>query len=202
MSDTTDTAVNTRLDVVVTLKDGITIGMKNLIPILINVVLWLLTCWIPYLNVGTTIGLAVGIVTMASKGEMISATEIFNPKYRKYMGEFFLTGGLMFIGVLMGLIFGTIPGFVIALAWSLSILMVIDKGKNPTEALTLSNNLTYGHKWKIFAIYLLLCIASVILTLLFAYIWVGLVLIVAIALMTVLVGLQASIYRQLTEGVD
>jgi len=202
MSEMVETVQVTKLDVVETFKDGVAISIRNLAPILINFILWVVTIWIPYLNVGTTIGMFIGIVAMASKGEVISSTEIFNPKYRKYIGEFFLTGGLMYLGIFVGVIFLIIPGLVIAFAWDLALLLVIDKGKNPTESLTLSNNLTYGYKWKMFFVYLILGIATGILNAVFGMIWGGLVAIVAICQIILQVGLKASIYRQLAGDTE
>ena len=105
-----------KLTVAAILKEGVGIGMKNVGPILVNALLWVLTVWIPYLNVGTTIGLVVGIVAKASKGEAISMNEIFDPKYRKYMGEFFLTYGLDVMGVTAGMMLFCLPGIVICLS--------------------------------------------------------------------------------------
>jgi len=154
-----DTITAKKLDIAATVKEGISIGMGNMIPIFVNVLLWLITFWIPYLNVGTTIGLWVGIVSKASRGEAIPMTEIFDPKYRKYMGEYFITSGLVGIGVGAGIAFFIIPGIVIGIAWSFAQLLVIDKGKNPTEAITLSNNYTYGNKGRMFCIYFLVFVA-------------------------------------------
>jgi hypothetical protein len=199
-----------KLEIMPTIKEGVEIGIKNIGPILVNVLLWVLTIWIPYFNVGTTIGLAVGIVTKASRGETIPMTEVFDPKYRKYMGEYFLTAGLIYLGVIIGTIFFIIPGIVISIAWGLAILLVIDKGKNPAEALTLSNNLTYGNKWRMFGIYFLtsLCF-SVIISILFgiggtigAFVLMTFLSVLVMIFMTfILIGLQASIYKQLTEGI-
>jgi len=130
--------------------------------------------------------------------------EIFDPKYRKYMGEYFLTAGLVSIGVSIGLVFLIIPGLVIGIAWSLAILLVIDKGKNPTEAITLSNNCTYGNKGRIFCIYFLVFLAAGIATVILGKIPVlGAILTFAVSIfmMFVFIGLQASIYRQLTKNV-
>ena len=208
-----DTAFTQKLTVIATIKDGIAIGTKNIGPILVNVFLWAVTVWIPYLNVGTTIGLMVGIVSKASRGEVIPMTEIFDPKYRKYMGEYFLTSGLIGIGVGVGTVFGIIPGIVISLAWSMAILLVVDKGKNPTEALTLSNNCTYGHKWKMFGVYFLTSLAFMIVMMILFGIGQAtgnsgvmgfmtfLVFLLSIFLLFVFIGLQASIYKQLTDGV-
>ena len=99
-------------------------GMKNLIPVLVNTILWILTIWIPYLNVGTTIGLMAGVVAKMSRGETISMTEIFDPVYRKRMGEFFLVTGLIFMGTFAGFMFFIIPGYVISIARCLHLLVV------------------------------------------------------------------------------
>lgn len=193
-----------KLSVDDTIGEGFRIGIKNIGPIIVNAILYCLTFWIPYLNVGTTIGLTAGIVSKASRGEAISITEIFDPKYRKYMGEFFLTAGLISMGASVGFVFFIIPGIVISLAWSLALLLVIDKGKNPTEAIILSNNCTYGYKWKMVGINaIVLVIFSFVVGLFYLIPGVGILLILAAAVLVSLlfIGIQASIYRQLTEGV-
>ena len=205
-----DTVMAKKLAVFPTIKEGIAIGAKNIGPILVNVLLWAVTLWIPYLNVGTTIALSVGIVAKASRGEPISMTEIFNPKYRKYMGEFFLTMGLIAAGTGVGLVFFIVPGIVIGLTWCMAILLVVDKGKNPAEALTLSNNCTYGYKGKMFGIYFLVGLFFFIVMIILVAIgratgdenaigfMVFLVFLLSLFMIFVFVGLQASVYKQLT----
>ena len=53
------------------LSEGIGLGIKNAVSMLGATVLWLLTIWIPYLNVGTTIAMAT-IPIELSKGKVIS----------------------------------------------------------------------------------------------------------------------------------
>jgi len=205
-----DTSLEKKLAIGFTMKEGFAIGIKNIGPILVNVLLWALTVWIPYLNVGTTIGLSVGIVAMASRGEAISMTEIFNPKYRKHMGEFFLASGLICLGVSIGTLFLFIPGIVIAIAWSLALMLLIDKEKNPMESLSFSNKLTYGYKWRIFGIYLIPCLVFTVVQLILIIIGYAaeisglmgfLVSLLTLFEILVYIGLQASIYRQLAENV-
>ena len=191
-----------------TIKEGIGIGFKNIGPILVNLVLWVITLWIPYLNVGTTIGMFVGIIAKASRDEAIPMTEIFNGKYRKYMGEFFLTSGLVGLGVSIGFVFMVIPGIIISIAWFFAVLIVIDKGKNPSEAITLSNNATYGNKGKIFGVLFLVClIASVIMSLLIvafvngAYFVIIFIIALMLLMMFFVIGIQASLYKQLTSDI-
>lgn len=198
-----------KLAVLDTIRNGVGIGVKNIASILVNIILWVLTCWIPYINVGTTIGLAVGIVTKAGRGEVISMTEIFNPQYRKFMGEYFLTAGLVYMGVFIGMMFLIIPGIVIGIAWSLAVLLAVDKGKNPTEAISLSNKLTYGNKWRMLAIYIIPSVIYMILAAILVKILAAIPIILFIFVMAasflfmfVMIGLLASVYKQLTEGVN
>ncbi|MCL1894133.1 MAG: hypothetical protein FWG02_07865 [Holophagaceae bacterium] len=194
-----------------TVIEAVTIGATNAIPIMVNVLLWGLTIWIPYLNVGTTIGLFTGVIAKASKGEPIPVIEIFDPSYRKYIGEFFVTFGLMQVGILAGLTFFIVPGIVIYLAWCFAPLLLVDKHMNPAEAISVSNDCTYGYKWAMFGI---------TLAVEFAFFIVGgsaggvliyivrksfslqlLVLLLLVAVFGFLmVGLKASFYRRLTDG--
>ncbi len=189
-----------KLDVVAIIKNGIELGMKNLVPILVNALLWILTIWIPYINIGTTIGLAIGIVSKVSRGETISMTEIFDPKYRKYMGEFFLTGGLVMVGVSFGYVLFVIPGIIISIAWCFATLLAVDKGKNPTEAITMSNEVTYGNKGRMFLAYLVLTVVAAVLSAILVNIPVlGAILVLAIYVVVLFaaIGMQAYCYKEL-----
>jgi hypothetical protein len=125
-------------------------GMVNLVPLLANVFLWLVTIWIPYFNIGTTIGLFVGVIAKMARGKPVSPTEVFNPDYRKYMGAFFLVSGLKMMGTQFAYLLFIVPGIVLSIAWSLAALLVVDKGENPMVALQKSNEVTYGNKMAIF----------------------------------------------------
>ncbi|MDR0302843.1 MAG: hypothetical protein LBI04_11110 [Treponema sp.] len=201
-----DVDVNVKkLEVIETLKDGIDIGVKNISSILVNLFFWVVTIWIPYINVGTTIGMFVGIVSKVSRGEVIPFTEIFAPKYRKCMGECFLVLGFVLIGTVMGLLFFIVPGFVIALAWSFAPLLVVDKGKNPAEAISLSNNITYGNKGRMFLIniipILIFTIVQEILRSFDTEFTSFLILIIIVFQMFVSIGIQASMYKQLAGNI-
>lgn len=187
------------------IQNGFLTGLRNAASLVGAVALWALTIWIPYLNVGTTIGL-LGLVAAMSKGDVISPTAIFRREYRKQMGEFFLVQAFMSIGVTIGLFFLVIPGIVIALAWGLAPLLVIDRGMNPTEALQKSNDLTAGKKWVIFFGVVLTALATQAAALLVSTVlgklhWslgglaalAGFVLLVAVVM-----GAQAHIYGTLT----
>lgn len=136
-------------------KGGISLGIKNFLPLIGVVILYVLTCWIPYLNVGTTIAL-VALPAAMSRGESISPTEIFDSKYRKNMGNFFLLSVFYFFGIVIGVLFGIIPGIVLSFSWCIAFLLLVDKELNPMQALAESNQKTYGHKVTIFLSFLLL----------------------------------------------
>lgn len=150
------------------LKGGIEIGLKNFLSLVGALILYILTIWIPYLNVGTTIAM-FSIPAALSRGQMISPTEIFDAKYRKNMGNFFLLMSFMSVGFLIGYIFLVIPGIVLSYSWCLALLLLVDKGMNPMQALSESNERTYGHKWTIFFSYLALALGYMIINSLISY---------------------------------
>ena len=143
-------------------------GIKNFLSIVGAVVLWTLTAWIPYLNIGTTIALMT-IPIEISKGKVISPAFIFDSKYRKYMGEFFILNGLKFQAMMIGYALFIIPGIIIGLSWSLSNFLLIDKGANPMQALSESNKATDGNKLAMFLSMFAIGIVLMILIWIFGY---------------------------------
>ena len=107
-----------KLDFAETLKDSIEIGVKNAPSIVVAVILWLVTIWIPYINIGTTIAIKLLPVELA-KGNVINPLSIFDSKYRRYMGEFLITWGLMLIPIYIATLFLVVPGIVLSLSLSL-----------------------------------------------------------------------------------
>jgi len=121
------------------------------------------------------------------------------------MGDYFLTVGLIFMGVLIGVIFLIVPGIILSIAWGFALLFVVDKEKNPMDAIKLSHDITYGYKGRIFLISLILSVIfSIVQTILkqfdndFASF---LIIITAIFEIVVSLGIQASMYKQLTRDV-
>ncbi|MDD2200076.1 MAG: hypothetical protein PHF99_01310 [Bacteroidales bacterium] len=188
-----------KINFVDALKTSIAWGLKNLPSIIGAVILWALTCWIPYLNIGTTIAL-ITIPIEISKGKVISPTFIFDSKYRRYMGEFFLLNGLRFQGIAIGFAMFIIPGIVINLAWSLSNYLLIDKEKNPMDALAESNKATNGNKAAMFLSNLAIMIIIIIFVWIFGYLGVVgniLTFLLLIAVSPILFSLKAYFYKTL-----
>ena len=142
-----------KLDFSTTLKDAISIGLKNAPSVIAAVILWLITIWVPYINVGTTIAITM-LPTQLAKGKIINPLSIFESKYRRYMGEYFITMGLMVFPILIGVLFMIVPAIVLSIAWTLSYYFLFEKGKNPIQAIKASNDATYGSKWTMFAVQL------------------------------------------------
>lgn len=183
------------------LSEGLEIGMKNLLSIVGATALWLLTIWIPYLNVGTTIAMTT-IPIELSKGKVISPLFIFDAKYRQYMGEYFTLIGLMLIALIPAFLFMVIPGIVIGIGWSLAVYILLDKGVAPGEALVRSNKATYGYKWTIFGVQFILYVAYMVAVMIFNLIpFVGalLAVVAVLAYTVIMMGCSAVIYRNLAS---
>lgn len=199
-----------KLDFSETLKDAITIGVKNAPSIIAAVVLWLITIWIPYLNIGTTIAITL-LPTQLAKGQIINPLEIFDAKYRRYMGEFFITMGLMVFPILIGFIFMFAPAVVLAISWSLAYYFLIEKGKNPIQAIKASNDATYGSKWTMFFVSLVIgIVVGIVISLLQALcnaINVSVITFIVMFILYVLaisinMAVNASFWKQLKDNVE
>ncbi len=146
-----------KLEIVPAITDAIAIGVKNAASLVGAVLLWVVTIWIPYLNVGTTIAMNT-LPGKLAKGEIINPLFIFDSVYRRKMGDYFLLEGLLAMMLLPAFFFLVIPGFVLSLMYSLAVYIMLDKDETPMDALALSNKATYGFKWKIFGISFLFAI--------------------------------------------
>jgi len=192
------------------LSNGFTIGIQNAASLLGAIILWILTIWIPYINIGTTIAISALPIEMA-KGKVFSPLCIFDKKYFSFMGEYFLLRGFLLLGVIIGMLFLIIPGYVIAISWSLAVYLLIDKKLNPMEALSASNKMTMGYKWAIFLSFFVLMIVFYILTVIFLLTFMslkipvlGIIIIVLlfVVLLAIIMGLSAYIYRELSKKTE
>ena len=191
-----------------TLKEGIALGAENALRIIAATLLYLITIWIPYINVGTTIAMCA-LPAEIAKGNRIDPLSIFESKYRRNMGEFFILMTLMSGAICFGFLFGFFPGVVIAFAWTLADILFVDKDLSAIDALHESNRLTYGNKWRIFWITMLLVlifyavIGAFSCLLLWEITWLEVVAVCLIVLVSILLipmayGIDAVVYRELT----
>lgn len=138
-----------KLDLKATLTDGITFGIKNFPSLIGMIVLYVLTVWIPYLNVGTTIGLYRAIIDI-SKGKIVNPLSIFEKENFTQMGDFFLLVGLVNVGKGIAALFMIVPAIVIGIAWKYSTYILLEFKKTAIDAIHLSEKVTYGEKSTIF----------------------------------------------------
>ena len=194
------------LQVVPVIKEGLAIGVKNAPSLIGAVALWILTIWIPYINVGTTIAIC-SIPVALSKGKVLYPTFIFDRKYRKQMGDFFILQGLSKMATYTAALFLIIPAFVLSYSWSQAIYLLLDKEITSTDALTTSNKLTYGHKWTMFGIDVVVAIVVILAFLIIGGIasaindtfGVLVMIVIAVLIAPFALGCNAVVYKTLTE---
>lgn len=186
-----------KLDFMATLKETVAYGLKNVASLLLTAVLYVVTVWIPYLNVGTTIGLYKGIVEI-SKGKVLNPMILFDKQNFQNIGNVFILIGIMIAAIGPAYLMGIIPGIVLGIAWGFAILFLIDKGLSPIECLRTSYDATYGEKWTIFFLFLVVGVAFSILSVLCALIpkvgWIF-VFIVAVLAFAIVIALEAVLYK-------
>lgn len=125
------------------------LGVANVFGILVSLLFWLLTIWIPYVNVGTTIALAT-LPRRLAEGDSIGPGFLFETRYRKYMGDYFLLTWLMGPPIFAASCFLLVPGIVLSLSWILAIPLVVGENISATGAMSRSNELMAGSKWPTF----------------------------------------------------
>ena len=193
-----------KINVMDTIKDGIQLALKNVLSLILLVILYVLTVWIPYLNVGTTVGLYKAVIAM-SRGEVVDPVSIFDKDNFKYFGNMFLLLGFQTVGITAATAFMFVPGIILSIAWGFAMYLLIDKGVSPLKALTASYDITLGEKWRIFAINLLVGLIIGLVSGLFTlipkvgFVFTILVVIVGCALA---VAVEALMYRHFADKYD
>lgn len=129
--------------------DPFKIAFKNSGWLILTVLLYAVTSWIPYLNIGTTIAM-INLPSALARGEQFSPLYIFEAKYRKYMGEYLTMFGNVILILFASIPFLGIPFIITIYGWSFAPMLLIDKEINASEAFTLSTKITYGYKLKMF----------------------------------------------------
>ena len=195
--------MNKKITLAKVLTEGFSIGIKNFVSLFVATLLWIVTIWIPFINVGTTIAIK-SVPIELSKGKVISPLFIFDKKYRQYMGEFFNLIGLMMLSLIPAFLFMIVPGIIISIGWSLAIYIMLDKEISPSDALIMSNKATYGYKWIIFGVSVVLGVCFFVVNLILGLIPLGFLSAILSLLLTcvyqvVNLGCEAVIYRDLTK---
>lgn len=193
--------MNEKLQFMPTITDALAIATKNMASIVVAVLLWAITIWIPYVNVGTTIALATLPVKL-SKGEVISPTFIFDSEYRHIMGEYFILQAIIGTAVSTAMLFMIIPGIVLGLSWMLAVYLLLGKKMNWADCLPESNRLMMGYKFKVCCIKFAVLLGAIIIGVIIAKIFSGflcflLLLLFVVLIQCVSISIDAVIYREL-----
>lgn len=200
-----DSSATVQLSIGEVLSNGFSIGMRNFVSLVLTMIVFALTFWIPYLNIGTFIALQ-DIVPKMSRGERIGPGDIFDAKYRSSIGEFFLLAGLFYGGVIFGAIFMGIGALVVSMSWMFAMPLLVDRGIGPIDALRMSNRATYGNKATIFFSMLFLYVIVIAITLLagLADRMLGTIIGGIAGLLTapIGIGMAAYLYGRLTPHLD
>ena len=145
-----DIAINSNeLTVAGIISNSFGLAIKNVGSMLLIILLYVLTIWVPYINLGTSIAMYAFVIAMA-RNEPFTVEELFSAKYRKLIGPILLLFGMSFLAIVFGLLWLVVPGIVVALAWGQASYLIVDKNLDPMEALKTSYKITYGKKWTIF----------------------------------------------------
>ena len=173
---------NTELNVNDIIRNAFTSGVKNWIKISLTLLLFAVSCWIPYLNIGAVISFT-GFIILISKDKPITPTHLFNKYYIKKFPDYALLTFLWyggFFGAMMllfngagwaGLLTIFVPITILSLTWFVSFYLCLDKDIDPIKSIYLSNKITHGYKGTIFGGFLLLglcfigitCVTGVVL---------------------------------------
>ena len=141
-----------RVDIAAAAADTFAIATRHAPSIIAAVILFLLTLWVPYVNLGTLIALTLLPVRLA-RDERIEALSIFRSEYRRRMGDFLLTAALKQAALALGTALLVIPGVVLALAWKPAYWCLAEHDKSPLEAIRAAEAATRGSKWRLFALF-------------------------------------------------
>jgi Membrane domain of glycerophosphoryl diester phosphodiesterase len=99
---------------------------------------------------------------------------------------------LVGFGVAIGFMLLVVPGIILALRWAVAVPACVVENKGPLESMRRSAELTKGHRWKIFGIWVLLAIVAIII-LIIVGVLAGLAAVVAQGLGRVLIAAVISL---------
>ena len=118
----------------------------------------------------------------------------------------FITMGLMVFPIFIGVLFMVIPGIVLSIAWTLSYYFLIEKGKNPIQAIKASNDATYGSKWTMFFVSLVVGVLFGIVFGIFQAICnaigIGFITFLYVLAISISMSISASFWKQLKDNVE
>lgn len=139
--------------------------------------------------VNTAMGIGFLCVYLKAHDSVMSPTlrDLWHPApFWKYLGAYLL----MMVILVIGFILLIIPGIILSVALMFTLMLVVDKGLGPIEALKESARLTKGKRWALLGFGLVMALVNVV----------GCIALFVGLLVTIPVTLLATVhvYRQLT----
>ena len=90
-----------------------------------------------------------------------SVGELFE-RVRPYLGTLILAGILAGLGIALGLVLVIVPGLILLTWWCLIVPVIVLEGKQVGESFGRSRELVRGHGWTVFAVVIIVLLASAI----------------------------------------
>lgn len=131
------------------LRAGLMSGWRNLPSLLGIILLTILTCWIPYVNVCVFIALTT-LAPLWQADSTVSPFAIFHGRCRYALGGALLTLVCVYLGSILLLPFMVVPAIVLRYSWRMAPWLVVHEQMQVGQALHISNQCTHGYKWKMF----------------------------------------------------
>jgi Membrane domain of glycerophosphoryl diester phosphodiesterase len=113
--------------------------------------------------IANTVGLAV--ILYGAFQAMRGRAVVIGEAIRRGLSRFWPIVGLailQWLGIAVGFLLFIVPGIMLAVRWSVALPACVVEGLGPTASMGRSAELTKGHRWKIFGVYLLIMIIALI----------------------------------------
>ncbi len=91
----------------------------------------------------------IAVLLKHADGEAIVFDDLFDIVDKRWI-YFAFMGVIKMVLITLGMFLLVVPGIYMAIRWTFSELLVLDKGLRPLEALRASSDLTEGVRWKMF----------------------------------------------------
>jgi hypothetical protein len=128
--------------------------------------MWVPVALLVYLvTIAVSQGATVVAVSQIQLGRATSISEAF-AAIRPRIGELSMITLGMGIMIAVGFVLLLVPGIVLSMMWALTIPVAVLEDRGLRESLARSSELTRGHRWRVFLIYLLIIVMVYIVSLL------------------------------------
>jgi uncharacterized membrane protein len=113
------------------------------------------------LGLGTLLGMGATAFYLAAQDnpETVDLSLLWHPQpFWKYLGASLLFA----LTIAIGFVLLIVPGIIFALIFMFTTFIVIDRELGPIEAMKESNRITYGHKWTLLGVTLMLVLINLL----------------------------------------